>query len=148
MSIRCSSPSSSAGTELYTRFASQSAPFFLALIIAAECPPAVRRRMPHGVGETEPGGAAVDRRAVERLEGFGFGPRGVFGHVHPRQTVLHGEGDGVGGRAQHSLERPVLGILADGRRADGGRGLERGAHLRCDPYDPFHIGYNSPGGTG
>src|SRR6185503_754554 len=39
MSIRCSKPNSSAGTELYTRSASQLWPFFFALMIAAACTP-------------------------------------------------------------------------------------------------------------
>src|SRR6266550_7799218 len=39
ISMRCSKPNSSAGTELYTRSASQLWPFFLALMIAAACTP-------------------------------------------------------------------------------------------------------------
>src|SRR5213083_2896831 len=39
ISIFCSSPNSWAGTELYTRSASQACPFFFALMIAAACTP-------------------------------------------------------------------------------------------------------------
>ena len=70
--------------------------------------------VPDRVGDTKPRGAAVDGGAVERAERFGARARGVFGDVHDRQPLLHGEADGFLRSLENPVERPILSVLADG----------------------------------
>ena len=88
---------------------------------------ALRRGVPHRVGEADAARAAADRGAVERPQRLGRGAGGVLGHVHHGQPLRHGEAHRLLRGAQHPLERPALGELPDRRGADEGGRLDRDA---------------------
>src|ERR1043166_9907231 len=100
------------------------------------------------IGQTDTPGPAVDRRAVQRLERFGFGTRRVLGDVHDGKAVLHRVGYRLDGGLDDAVDGPVLGILPDRGRADEGRGLDLDAHLVRHPYDRLDVRDPGPGGAG
>src|SRR5207249_3864773 len=83
--------------------------------------------------------AAVDRRAVQRLERFGLRAGRVFGHVHDREAVLHGIRHGFFGRAEDLVQRPILGVLPYWRGADEGGGLDGDPDLFGNPDDRLDV---------
>ena len=74
-----------------------------------------RRGVPHGVAQAEPLRAAPDRGQEQLAQRRGMGAHRVLGDVHDRQPVRDREPDGLLGVLEHHLERPVLGVLPDGR---------------------------------
>ena len=58
------------------------------------------------------------RCRTARLQRLGVGARRVLGHEHHRQPLLTAKRDRLLGRAQQVVQRPVLGVLPDRRRAD------------------------------
>src|SRR5207245_10313597 len=110
-----------------------SAPYAFILYESYQRLDAIRCRMSDRIRQTDPCGAAVDRRAVQRLQGLGPRPGRVFGDVHDRQAVLDGVRHGFLGGLEDAVEGPVFGVLADRGGADERRGFDRDAHLFGDP---------------
>ncbi len=97
---------------------------------------AVGRGVPDGVADADALGARADRRrdtSAEMCSGLRAGR--VLGDVHDRQPRAHRERHRVLGEPKHPVEVPVLGVLADRRRADEAGHLDRDADLLGDLDD-------------
>ena len=88
---------------------------------------AFRRCMPHRIGHTHPFGPGFDGAGEQTAHVFGLRTGGVFGDVHHRQTVFDAVGHTLFGQEEQAVHVPRLGVLADRRRTDEGRHLERHA---------------------
>ena len=108
---------------------------------------AVGGRVADGVGEAEAARAPADRVPVEGAQRLGVGAGGVLGDEHHRQPLADGEGDRGLARAEEVVERPVLGVLADGRGADEGRGLDRDPGRLRDAHDRLDVGLHGARGA-
>src|SRR2546422_7315900 len=106
---------------------------------------AIRRGVSHRVRQADPHRAAVDRRAVQRLQGLGFRPGRILSDVHDRKAVLDGVRHRLLGGCQDAVEGPVFGVLPDwGRAYECGR-LDGDADLLGDSDDRLHVGYHRAG---
>ena len=88
-----------------------------------------------GVGDAHPPRAGLDRLGVEAPQVVGLGAGGVLGDEHHRQPLADGELHRLAGEAQHAVEVPRLGVLADGAGADEAGGLDRQAGRLRDVGD-------------
>src|SRR5690606_33221705 len=89
--------------------------------------------------QAEPPRAALDRRRVQLLQHFRPRARRVLRHEHDRQALGHREAHRLLRHAQHAVQRPVLRVLADRRRANERARLDRDARLLRDARDRLHV---------
>ena len=91
--------------------------------------------MPHGVADGDARGALLDRGAEESSKRLRLCPGGVLGDVEHGQLVLAGEANRLARVVDHLVDRPSLGVLANGARTDEGGHFDRNPDLLRDIHD-------------
>src|SRR2546422_1240896 len=103
--------------------------------------------MPNRIRETDSPRAARDGRTIQRLDRLGPGAGCVLRDVHDRQAVLHRVGDGLFGRGNDAVQRPILRVLPDRGGADERGGFDLDPDLVGNADDRLDIGDDGPGGA-